>query len=179
MPFFIGLALPPNFARKVLKFQRKYENNSLPEIVEPHITVKAQGGLSEGMDWLSPVRNVIEGTIPFEVKVGKPNTFAGKVVYLSVQSDGAKSLHRELVKAVSPSEDEIAAYYEMDSYVPHVSIAIIDEQLGSDTFERIREDASKTFTGSFSFMVESARIYGLTDRGTYVTLGDISFQKSS
>ena len=179
MPFFIGLPLPPNFARKVLKFQRKYENNSLPGIVEPHITVKAQGGLSEDLEWLSPVRKVIESTISFEVKVGKPNTFAGKAVYLSVQSEGAKLLHRELVISVSPSEDEIAAYYEMDSYVPHVSIAILEDNLDSDTLERIREDASKTFTGSFSFVVESARIYGLTDRGTYVTLGDISFQKSS
>ncbi|MEH6891977.1 hypothetical protein V7024_20295 [Bacillus sp. JJ864] len=40
------------FKEKIIKVQHRWENNLLVDVVEPHITVKAQGGLTADLDGL-------------------------------------------------------------------------------------------------------------------------------
>ena len=44
-PYFIGIAPPAEYLERVEHFQRKWMNFLF---VEPHVTLKAQGGLTPG-----------------------------------------------------------------------------------------------------------------------------------
>lgn len=64
MHFFIGIVPPEDYKEQISVFRNKWakafrnrwDNNGFRDPVEPHITVKAQSGLTEDMNWLEKVR---------------------------------------------------------------------------------------------------------------------------
>ncbi|MBN8191814.1 hypothetical protein JI667_06580 [Bacillus sp. NTK074B] len=48
MNYFIGINPPEEYKSRISAFRNKWKNNFIDDIVEPHITLKAQGGLKEG-----------------------------------------------------------------------------------------------------------------------------------
>lgn len=40
MQYFIGIVPPQKYTARIIQFQNRWSNNRLPQVVEPHITVK-------------------------------------------------------------------------------------------------------------------------------------------
>lgn len=52
MQYFIGIVPPDEYLERIVSFQKRWSSNGLPDVVEPHVTVKAQSGLTLDMAWL-------------------------------------------------------------------------------------------------------------------------------
>lgn len=156
--YFIGITPPQDFLSKVEHFQRRWIN--FPG-VEPHITLKAQGGLTPDKKWIEKVENVCKRIQPFRLTLAKPHYFGANILYLSVISDQLFPLHEAIVKVISPSEDLIKNYFELDDYVGHLTLG--KEQYGISKFELKDMEllAEKELTPYPTFKVESIRIYEL------------------
>jgi hypothetical protein len=79
---------------------QQWENNQLIDVVEPHITVKAQGGLTADKNWIREVKKVCQGFPTFKVSLNEPKFFGDSVVFLSVDSEKIYELHQKIVKAI-------------------------------------------------------------------------------
>jgi 2'-5' RNA ligase len=67
MQYFIGIVPPEDYKNKLITFQKQWSNNSLVDVVEPHITLKAQGGLTLDKNWINDVKAVCDRCSSFEV----------------------------------------------------------------------------------------------------------------
>jgi 2'-5' RNA ligase len=92
--------------------------------VEPHITVKAQGGLRVDTKnlWLPRITHLARRTEAIEIELGPMRTFGESVLYISVRSVGLKKFHDELVRVVGVTAAEAATYYEGKEWVPHLTL---------------------------------------------------------
>ncbi len=59
MKYFIGIVPMAEYKSKVSAFRSRWGNNNTDEVVEPHITLKAQGGLTKDLKWLSKVKRCV------------------------------------------------------------------------------------------------------------------------
>ncbi|WP_246944748.1 2'-5' RNA ligase family protein [Bacillus pinisoli] len=75
MQYFIGIVPSEEYKEKIEEVQLSLKNNLLPDIVEPHITIKAQGGLTADKEWLKEVQRICTETSPFNLKIDKPAFF--------------------------------------------------------------------------------------------------------
>ena len=125
--YFIGIVPPEDYLTKIVQFQSKW----ISEFgVEPHITLKAQGGLTPDKTWINKVQRVCENFQPLQVSLGKPMYFGDNILYLSVNSNELHQLHHKIVQEISPSEKLIKQYFEQDAFVPHLTLG--KEQYGGN-----------------------------------------------
>ena len=82
--YFIAIIPPKEYTEKIIQFQKLWKNNSLPHTVEPHITLKSQAGLENGMNWLDPVKAICKSFSSFKLTISGVKTFGTYVVYLSI-----------------------------------------------------------------------------------------------
>ncbi|MBW9234472.1 2'-5' RNA ligase family protein, partial [Leptospira santarosai] len=123
MQFFIGIVPSDEYKMKLIEFKQKWRNNRITDVVEPHITLKAQGGLTSDEEWISKVIEVCHNFNPFQITLDQPMFFGDDILYLSANSNELIDLHRRIVQEVSPSQDLIKKYFELDDFVPHMTIA--------------------------------------------------------
>ncbi len=117
--YFIGIVPPEEQMRKIEHFQSRWVSFIG---VEPHITLKAQGGLSPDEKWIDAVKKICADFKPFELSLENPMYFGENILYLSVHSNHLHNLHQKLVRAISPSNDLIKQYFELDDFVPHLTL---------------------------------------------------------
>ncbi|GAA0592904.1 hypothetical protein GCM10009001_06260 [Virgibacillus siamensis] len=122
MQYFIGIVPPDEYMSRIKKFRQKWKNNSIDEVVEPHVTLKAQGGLTADKKWLPVVKNVCRNFKPFQLALGEPKFFDDDILYLGARSEKLFELHCKIVKALSPAQDLIKKYFELDDFVPHLTL---------------------------------------------------------
>ncbi|MDO6654592.1 2'-5' RNA ligase family protein [Anaerobacillus sp. 1_MG-2023] len=156
--YFIGITPPPDYLAKVEHFQRKWINFLG---VEPHITLKAQGGLSPDKKWIEKVENVCKKIHPFTLTVAEPHYFGDNILYLSVTCDQLFPLHEAIVKAISPPEELIKHYFELDDYVGHLTLGKEQYGISKSDLKDIELLAKQELTPYPTFKVESIRIYEL------------------
>lgn len=128
MKYFIGITPPDDYKEKIVAFRNRWSSNRLNDVVEPHITVKAQGGLTADLHWLESVRETCSLMPSFQLSLSEPESFGNAVTFLSVETSKVIELHRKLVKVIYPSQELIDRYFEMDKYHPHFE----DIQLGTE-----------------------------------------------
>lgn len=116
MQYFIGIVPSDEYKQKVIAFQQKWKNHKITDVVEPHITVKAQGGLTPDKEWIRKVKKVCNHFSPFNITVSKPVFFGEDILYLSVNSKELYELHNNIVEEISPSDDLIKKYFERADY---------------------------------------------------------------
>jgi 2'-5' RNA ligase len=58
MQYFIGIIPPIEYQQQIIEFQKRWTNNHLPGVVEPHVTLKAQGGLTADLAWVDSVKDI-------------------------------------------------------------------------------------------------------------------------
>jgi len=173
MQYFIGIVPPEDYQQKIVAFQRRCTNNRLYEVVEPHITVKAQGGLTADMRWLNKIREVCSEFPRFPVSLTEPASFGRDVVYLGVTSNRIFELHRQMVSAVSPSSELIQRYFELDMYTPHLTLGQAYWGMNKSELEDMKAEARTDLRPFPTFTVEYVRIYEEAEPNTYQQFEDI------
>ena len=166
MQYFIGISPPADYTNQVSQFRKQWPDNWIDEIVEPHITLKAQGGLTPDESWLENVRKACEKTNPFEATVGGTAFFGEEILYLQVESQGLKTLHERLVEVIEPTDEMIAQYFELDQFIPHLTLAKTSYGLSARQLKEMAQHADEELD-SYQFEVDSIRIYRENGNGVY------------
>ncbi len=136
----MNLRVPPAVERladrlhpKLTPFERVRERHTLVvKRIEADTWQRGGGGVRERL------RRVLDETRPFPVRIDGVDYFAdppdgrGPVVYLSVESEGIRQLHRRLCR-----EFPVVDALEGENYVPHVTLArggsVADAERVADT----------------------------------------------
>src|ERR1017187_6270129 len=102
MWFFIGVTPPEDIQRRIVRFQTAF---ACKLIVEPHITIKAQSGLTADRAWLKPVENLLRQQTPFRVALTGlltvPKWFWDEALLLGVQSPGIHKIHDDFLRLIN------------------------------------------------------------------------------
>ncbi|WJH32398.1 2'-5' RNA ligase family protein [Paenibacillus sp. CC-CFT747] len=173
MQHFIGIVPPEEYVEKIVAFQKRWPGSRLPQLVEPHITVKAQSGLTEDRQWLERVRKIGAEFPGFSLSLGETQWFARAVLYLDVRSMGLYGLHAQLVRAVSPTEEQMIRYSELDRYVPHLTLGQTYWGLSEEELAEMEEGVAEALAPYPSFRVTRFRIYQEITTNRYVPLEDV------
>jgi 2'-5' RNA ligase len=167
--YFIGIVPPKEYSERIIQFQRKWINNLN---IEPHITIKAQGGLTTDKKWIEKVQKVCQSFAPFQLSLNKPRYFEDNVLYLSVHSDRINTLHEKLVHEISPSKHLIKQYFEFNEFVPHLTLALMQSKEELKHMEKLAEIELTPYP---TFNVTFIRIYQLNvEKQRYENFLDIS-----
>lgn len=75
MQYFIGIVPPQEYMEKIIHFQKNWKSNGVVNVVEPHITLKAQGGLTTDLRWLNDLEKLCRGFLPFRITLTEPKFF--------------------------------------------------------------------------------------------------------
>jgi 2'-5' RNA ligase len=157
--YFIGIVPPKEYLDRIEQFQRKWIKHLG---VEPHITLKAQGGLTLDKTWINKVKKVCENFEPFQMNLDKPMYFGDFILYLSVNSSNLLDLHQKVVREISPSDDLIKKYFELDDFVPHLTLGKLQNGLTIQELRDMEKLAENELTPYPNFEVNFIRIYELS-----------------
>ncbi len=89
----------------------------------PHVTLKSPHGLTPDLNWLPGVRGVAARAPRTRVRIGSANTFGDRVLYLAVEGEGLKPLHRALDEAVRRGQTGGEATSERP-FVAHLTLIV-------------------------------------------------------
>ncbi len=171
MPYFIAAMPPDGYRERIVEFAQCW--NYAPGW-PPHITVKAQAGLSDGLDWLERVEQVcLASPLELTVSLGEPTMLGSDVLVLPVQSPALHALHSALVKAVNPTAEERAHYFEDGRFVLHLTLGQTQYGLSRDDLEAMRARARDELSPFPTFEVSFLRVFYLDNDGGYKRLRDI------
>ncbi|MCA1054066.1 2'-5' RNA ligase family protein [Rossellomorea aquimaris] len=175
--YFIGIVPPQRELDHIEQFQSRWIPRSG---VEPHITLKAQGGLASDLAWLDKIKKVCSDFKPFRLSLDKPKYFGDNILYLSVNSADIHQLHQKIVQAVAPSEDSIQQYFELDAFVPHLTLGkeayggSISSGLTKSELREMEKAAEVELTPYPEFDVNFIRVYELNiEEQRYIKYLDI------
>lgn len=116
---FIGIVPPVDIYNAVSDIQDDFLAD---KGVEPHITVKAQSGLTSDELWIDDLNHVLQTVNSFEVSVRGTAYFGNEVLYIDVYSENLISLHNKIYGVIQPSLNDKKKYFESDYYVPHITV---------------------------------------------------------
>ncbi|WP_343839220.1 2'-5' RNA ligase family protein [Salinibacillus aidingensis] len=173
MQYFIGIVPAENFKKKVTDFRGKWKNNLINEVVEPHITLKAQGGLTPDEKWISKVKRVCGETRPFHIKIEKPMFFGEEILFFSASSEQLYTLHKDIVHAVEPSKEQIERYFKLENFVPHMTLGKTTLGLPKRDLKDMATLAQTEMQPYPTLNVTFVRVYKEIEPNHYVKLEDI------
>jgi 2'-5' RNA ligase len=160
MRFFIGITPSEEIKRKIISFQGSFPKNGVPKSVEPHITVKSQGGLTEEKTWLSRVELALKSFKNFEISFEEVDSFSDDVIFLKPSfSQELLDLHKRLFEAVGPYKDPGNTYFENDQYHPHLTLGGTRWGMTKKELIEMKKSAQKELISQSSFQVNFIRIY--------------------
>ncbi|WP_404451799.1 2'-5' RNA ligase family protein [Virgibacillus necropolis] len=173
MQFFIGIVPPDEYKMKLIDFQYKWRGNRITDVVEPHITLKAQGGLTTDEKWQSKVKGVCDNFPSFQLTLDKPMFFGDDILYLSATSNELYKLHKSIVREISPSNDLIKKYFELDDFVPHMTLGKTNYGLSKKELREMEKLAEKELSPFPTFEVRFLRVYQEIETNKYIKYIDI------
>ena len=173
MQYFIAIVPPDDYKARVERFRNQWASNRIGDVVEPHITVKAQGGLTGDLAWLDRVREVCSSFRRFQLSLAEPETFGDAVAYLGVRSDEIHELHRRLLDAVSPSPELIKRYFEGEYYHPHLTLGQTHWGMSGPEIMEMKREARTALSPWPVFSVAFVRVYQEIEPDRYVPFEDI------
>jgi 2'-5' RNA ligase len=159
--YFVAITPPEKYGESIIKFQKMWPGNTLPDFAEPHITVKSQAGLSEDEIWMNSMKAVCDSFPRFSLKMKGIKSFGRSVVYLGIESDGINELHRRIVESISPDPEMGRRYYELDLYQPHLTLGSKEYGMSEMDLSEMMELANEYFRDFQPFIVDSIGIFKL------------------
>lgn len=179
MQFFIGITLPEAMREKIISLQRSFAGNGVPDGVEPHVTVKSQGGLTEDKVWLSKIESAMKNCSSFQISFEGVGNFAENVIFLKPAfSEDLVNLHKTLFDAVGSYEDPTNRYFENDRYHPHLTLGGMNWGLTKEEAIEMKRKAQQELGNLPAFEVSSIRIYQENvENKSWDKMLDISFGK--
>lgn len=154
--FFIGIVPPEEISKKITEFQKKF---FYKEVVEPHVTIKTQSGLTEDKGWVDKVQDYLKKQKVFTVKLGDTQWFRDEVLFLSVQAEDVHKIHYDLIEVINPSLELRKKYFEDQKYTPHLTLGEIRYGLSKDELISMEIKAKEELGDLPEFEVSFARIY--------------------
>ncbi|MDQ0888218.1 2'-5' RNA ligase [Paenibacillus sp. V4I9] len=173
MQYFIGIVPPDEYLERVVAFQKRWLSNGLPNVVEPHVTVKAQSGLTLDMAWLEKVKVVCSSFSKFHLSLSEPALFGNQVIFLSVQSNELLELHKKLVNVVAPSNELMQHYAELDLYTPHLTLGQTYWGMKESEILEMKSEAGYVLAPFPTFTVSYVRVYKEVQPNKYHLYEDI------
>ncbi|KUP06894.1 hypothetical protein Q75_06675 [Bacillus coahuilensis p1.1.43] len=173
MKYFIAIVPPAKLMNQIIQFQRKWENNRIQHVAEPHITVKAQSGLTEDLNWLESIRNVLVDVEGFDLTLKEPRFFSNAVLYIHSDSEELDYLHRRLMNAVSPATEERLMYMEDDRFIQHLTIGQTRWGLTEKELREMREQIEGEIPMNITFRVNYLRVYHEVEENVYCKYLDL------
>ncbi|KQX51234.1 MULTISPECIES: 2'-5' RNA ligase family protein [unclassified Paenibacillus] len=175
MQYFIGIVPPDEYKEQIAAFRNRWVSNRLKDVVEPHITVKAQGGLTEDTRWLDNVREICTSIKSFRLSMSGPATFGSAVIFLGVESEEIYVLHKLLVDKVSPSPELIDRYFELGRFHPHLTLGQTYWGMNENEIAEMKLAAIHDLAPFPTFQVNYVRIYKEIEQNKYEPFEDIQF----
>lgn len=159
--YFVGISLPDGLNNRIIDFQSRFSSNRLPQMIEPHVTVKTKNGLTPDMEWIDKVRDVIQAYPIFDLVFDGVDSFSDRAVVIRVKpSAEVINLHQALFSTINPPEDDpLVSYFENDKYEPHVTLGMASWGMSGEELVEMRQIAERELTEPPSFSVEFIRIY--------------------
>jgi 2'-5' RNA ligase len=158
MDYGIAIVPPADLACRIKEIQDRFGDNG----IEPHITLKAQGGLGENTRWLEEVKSIAKETSPFNICLKSIRKFGNEVLYISVDSPEIVSLHNKIVDVLDSSIDVIEKYFEREFYIPHLTLGRTQTGYKQDDFSKIKEMTEQMLLNTeVSFKAEFMRVYSI------------------
>lgn len=173
MQYFIGIVPPDEYLERVVSFQKSWSSNGLPDVVEPHVTVKAQSGLTLDMAWLEKVKVICSSFSNFQLSLSEPALFGNEVIFLSVQSKELLELHKKLVNAVTPSKEQMQRYSELDLFTPHLTLGQTYWGMNQSEIAEMKSEAGYVLAPFPTFTVSYVRVYKEVQANNYQLYEDI------
>jgi 2'-5' RNA ligase len=173
MQYFIGIVPPDEYLERVVAFQKRWLSNGLPNVVEPHVTVKAQSGLTLDMAWLGKVKVIRSSFSKFQLALSEPALFGNQVIFLSVQSNELLELHKKLVNVVTPSKELMQRYVELDLFTPHLTLGQTYWGMKESEILEMKSEAGDVLAPFPTFTVSYVRVYKEVQPNKYQLYEDI------
>jgi len=177
LQYFIGIVPLDDYKNKIIEFQKKWKNHWITDAVEPHITVKAQGGLTQDEEWITKVKEVCKDFHSFKVSVNKPMFFGEDILYLSVTSAELYELHKNIVREIAPSVELINKYFELYDFTPHMTLGKTYYGMSKQELKDMAKLAEKELSPYPIFEVDFIRIYREVEPQKYEKYLDIPLKK--
>jgi len=160
MRYFIGVTFPEETITKIDSFRKEFKSNKLPEIFEPHITIKYRSGLFDDMIWLNKVKPIIENYPSFDVDFNGIGTFPGVIILKIEASKPLMSLHNLLYNEIKPDEnDPTMRCFEGEKYIPHSTLGMQSWGMTAEELSLMREQAEAKLVPLPKFKVSFLRVY--------------------
>jgi 2'-5' RNA ligase len=145
---------------------------------EPHITIKTPEGLDANNLWINEVKNIIHSMEPFDITIGDVGFFGESVLYYQIHAEKINKLHKRLVKAVHPNYEKVNNSYEMDMYVPHLTIMKHKKRFENLPLRQIANE--EVLKGNIVFRPKCIRIYSRQNsKENFKSYLDVDFCKVS
>lgn len=173
MQYFIGIIPPVEYQQQIIEFQKCWPNNRLPDVVEPHVTLKAQGGLTADLAWVDRVKDICSKFPSFDLSIVEPRFFDNSILYLGVESKQIVELHKRLVDTVSPAREVIQRYFELDLFTPHLTLGKTYWGLTESELQEMQFKAGGVLCPFPTFNVKYIRIYREFEKDKYEPFRDI------
>jgi len=174
MRYFLGIVPPDAYKERIERFRNRWTSNRIGEVAtEPHVTVKAQGGLTEDLAWLDSVRGVCSSFRSFRLSLAEPETFGDAVVFLGVRSEEIYELHKKLLDSVSPPHEQIIRYFEGEYYHPHLTLGQTHFGMTAPEIAEMKREARSALSPWPVFPVTFIRVYRKIEPDKYAPFEDI------
>ena len=177
MQYFIGIVPPDEYKKKIIKVQQRWDNNLLIDVVEPHITVKAQGGLTADLEWIEKLKKVCASFSVFNISLNQPKFFGENLLKQSTTPETIFKKKKKIVNAISPDNELIKKYMELDNYVPHLTMGQTHWGLSSKELKNMAKITEKELSPYPTFEVNFIRIYQEKETNRYIKHLDIPLKK--
>lgn len=173
MQFLIGIVPPEELSLLVNQLREKWDYDA----TEPHITLKSPVGLDDINDWIDGVEEVIHHFTSFSVSVNGVNFFNESVLYYQVVSEKLKELHYQIVRTVYSTDQINCSKFELDHYVPHLTITKHKQGYEHLPLEEIAVEAKEVLQEKCMFTPRFVRIYRRDNsRENFKKLRDLYFK---
>jgi 2'-5' RNA ligase len=161
MKFFIGIVPPIVTKERIYEFQKSFPSNKVPDINEPHITLKAHGGFSEDKSWLAPLMALVGNYPKFQITLEGVDQFDEQVLFLKPAfSPELMELHNKIISIVNPAGVAREEFFEGPNYNPHLTLGETTwGGLTQEDFNEMKRRAEFELYNIPAFYVSSVRVY--------------------
>lgn len=158
MKYFVAVVPDEKTSSQIFTFQKSFPNNDVVNVVEPHVTIKRPGTVSDVDSWVEKIKNITKDTKLFQLSLERVNSFGDSVVFLEPNnSKELFALHRKIFNISEPNDEDVI--YENENYIPHLTLAGTKWKITKDELLDLKEKAQRVFVAEMDFPVTFLRIY--------------------
>ncbi|MCX6754890.1 MAG: GrpB family protein [Candidatus Nomurabacteria bacterium] len=134
--YFIAIPILGQVKDLVLNIHKIYSLDSVLLLAEPHITIKAPGGLLPNELWIANFEEIIKNYKSFRLSFKNIGVFNNSVLYLESDSKILIDMHNKLINKLNCSPELKSRYFEGSQYIPHTTLIQFKKGFYSDIIKK-------------------------------------------